>query len=353
MAVTQRTSRSKALSHNYNVDSGLDANQPNLEDETRNNSSDNSKETVVVASVKSNTLVEKPHENVSYGDKKILTWEEVPEWMQDNHWIRGGYRVPMYNYWKCLKTLFYLHNEWVNTWSHLIGAIIFGLLFITTYHTILRPFANSIVWRDFAVLYCFLTGAIVCLSFSALFHCFTCHSAQVAASWNRCDYVGIVSLIVGSFYPSIYYGFYCKPSLQIAYIAGITTLGALTTAVAVMRHFRTPEYRWIRTILFLSLGLSAIIPVAHGIIIYGLVTAFDSMSLGYMLTMGSMYVVGALIYGWRIPERWWPGKFDYFGGSHQIFHCFVVGAAIVHYIGVVRVVRFWHEGNGAEYCGNA
>jgi len=27
--------------------------------------------------------------------------------------------------------------------------------------------------------------------------------------------------------------------------------------------------------------------------------------------MGAMYVTGALLYAFRIPERWFPGKFDY------------------------------------------
>ena len=31
----------------------------------------------------------------------------------------------------------------------------------------------------------------------------------------------------------------------------------------------------------------------------------------YLLIMGSMYIVGALLYAARIPERFYPGKFDY------------------------------------------
>ena len=29
---------------------------------------------------------------------------------------------------------------------------------------------------------------------------------------------------------------------------------------------------------------------------------------------------GALVYAQRVPERWFPGKFDLFFHSHQIFH---------------------------------
>ena len=33
----------------------------------------------------------------------------------------------------------------------------------------------------------------------------------------------------------------------------------------------------------------------------------------------------------RFPEKLSPGTFDYFFASHQIFHCFVVLAALMHY----------------------
>jgi adiponectin receptor len=66
-----------------------------------------------------------------------------------------------------------------------------------------------------------------------------------------------------------------------------------------MKHFRTPAYRWMRTSLFLAMGLSGIIPIAHGILNFGFVLAFQSISLGHMIAMGGFYVVGALLYGHR------------------------------------------------------
>lgn len=45
-------------------------------------------------------------------DKKILRWDELPAWMQDNHYITGNYRRPTGSYVGCLKTIFYLHNEY-------------------------------------------------------------------------------------------------------------------------------------------------------------------------------------------------------------------------------------------------
>ena len=39
--------------------------------------------------------------------------------------------------------------------------------------------------------------------------------------------------------------------------------------VAVASHFRSPEFRWFRTGLFIAMGLSAVFPIAHALIIYG------------------------------------------------------------------------------------
>jgi len=53
------------------------------------------------------------------------------------------------------------------------------------------------------------------------------------------------------------------------YLSSITTLGAATIVVMMADKYRTAEYRWIRTAMFLSLGLSAIFPVGQALISYG------------------------------------------------------------------------------------
>ena len=41
----------------------------------------------------------------------------------------------------------------------------------------------------------------------------------------------------------------------------------------------------------------------------------------------------------RIPEKWYPGRFDVVGSSHQIFHVFVVAAALVHWTGLIKAAE--------------
>jgi adiponectin receptor len=131
--------------------------------------------------------------------------------------------------------------------------------------------------------------------------------------------VGIVALIVGSNYPALYYGFYCSPARQITYTALITLLGLLTTFTVLSPTYCTSAYRWARTSLFLLLGLSAVLPVSHVVYSYGFKRARSEIGLGYLLESGGLYVVGALTYAVRFPERRWPRTFDLVGSSHQIF----------------------------------
>ena len=72
---------------------------------------------------------------------------------------------------------------------------------------------------DLAAFGCFFLGAVICLGVSATYHAISNHSPEVSQFGNQLDYVGIVALITGSFVPSVYYGFYCEPGLQMVYWA--------------------------------------------------------------------------------------------------------------------------------------
>jgi adiponectin receptor len=58
-----------------------------------------------------------------------------------------------------------------------------------------------------------------------------------------------------------------------------------------------------------------------------------------------LYGAGLLFYLLRIPERWYPGHFDYWLNSHQIWHMFVLGAAVCHFFACVAMYqRYQHMG---------
>lgn len=55
----------------------------------------------------------------------------------------------------------------------------------------------------------FFLGAITCLFFSSMFHTVNCHSQFIGKLFSKLDYCGIAILIMCSFVPWLYYGFYC------------------------------------------------------------------------------------------------------------------------------------------------
>ena len=81
-------------------------------------------------------------------------------------------------------------------------------------------------------------------------------------------------------------------------------------------------------------GLSGIAPAIHYGISEGWSNQLSLKNLGLLLLMGILYIIGAIMYALRIPERFYPGKFDIWLHSHQIFHVFVLGAAFVHFHGI-------------------
>ena len=162
-----------------------------------------------------------------------------------------------------------------------------------------------------------------------------------------------------SMVPSNYFGFYCSPRLLYSYnIIVITpphrsyisladsttqaTASALGCAISTMKpQFRSPTYRVMRSAMFALLGLSAFVPVVHGIILNGWEVQNRRMAITYFLGLGLLNGTGTVIYAARLPEKWYPRTFDVYGSSHQIMHVLVACGALSHAVGLVRAFEYW------------
>ncbi|QIW95163.1 hypothetical protein AMS68_000681 [Peltaster fructicola] len=269
--------------------------------------------------------------------KQIVTvlWHDLELWQQDNQYIKTGYRPTSNSYRKSVASLGYLHNESVNIYTHLVGAILAAVAGTVLYSSI-RPRFDYATTEDVVVFSCYFLGAVLCLGMSATYHTIANHSEHVAKFGNKLDYIGIVFLIWGSFIPSIYYGFSARPDLIRTYWTMITSIALGTLTVVLYPKFRTPDWRPFRAFMFVAMGLSAVFPVIHGISNYGMQRMERQIGLSWLVLQGVLYVVGAVIYASRVPERWRPGSFDIWGSSHQIFHVLVVLAAASHLVGLLK-----------------
>lgn len=148
----------------------------------------------------------------------LLLWDDLPHWRRDNSYIRSGYRHIKPSYTHSLFSLTHLHNESVNIWSHLLGAIV-AIGAAAYSYLLVHPRYDSASNGDVIAFAAFFGGAVSCLGMSATFHALLSHSEDVARWGNKLDYTGIVVLIVGSYVPALYYGFFCTPQLMKSYLS--------------------------------------------------------------------------------------------------------------------------------------
>lgn len=143
--------------------------------------------------------------------------------------------------------------------------------------------------------------------------------------------------------PWLYYGFYCDYWSKRIYMAMIIGLGLLTMTVSLSSKFSKPSFRALRAVVFLIFGLSGLLPSAHWVYAYGSPTKVDpqlQLSIACLGLMAATYIIGAAFYALRIPERFLPGKCDYWFHSHQIFHVFVILAACIQYFGTTHMALY-------------
>ncbi|XP_062339618.1 adiponectin receptor protein 2 [Osmerus eperlanus] len=272
------------------------------------------------------------------GRWRVIPHDVLPDWLKDNDFLLHGHRPPMPSFRACFKSIFRIHTETGNIWTHLLGCLFFlclGLMYMfRTNKAFIAPFQEKIV------IGVFFLGAILCLSFSWLFHTVYCHSEGVSRVFSKLDYSGIAFLIMGSFVPWLYYSFYCSPQPCFIYLIVVCILGLAAITVSQCDFFATPQYRGVRAGVFVGLGLSGVVPSLHFVISEGFLRATTMGQMGWLLLMATLYITGACLYAARIPERFFPGKCDIWFHSHQLFHILVVAGAFVHFHGVSNLQEF-------------
>jgi adiponectin receptor len=153
-----------------------------------------------------------------HGRPKLVTYDEIPAWYQDNDYIREGYRPVSGSAWLSFASWLYIHNETMNIYTHLFPAASFllGACYIVDY---LHSNYKDVTFVDDLILVFFLLTATVCLGLSTTYHTLINHSFAVETFWLRLDFIGIVLLTLGSFVSGIYVAFWCEPPQRKIYWA--------------------------------------------------------------------------------------------------------------------------------------
>ncbi|KAI7907332.1 hemolysin-III related-domain-containing protein [Cokeromyces recurvatus] len=274
-----------------------------------------------------NEHIDKLKNAVSYGTTRLLTYDELPTPWQSNQYIRTGYRF-LESAADCWYSLFYIHNESGNIWTHLLGFI--TLFSIGVYELFFSELMTSIPIKDRIVFLIFFLAACKCLMCSTVWHTLSgINNLKVYHQVACLDYVGISVLICASIILCEYYGFYCQDVIRNTYITATSTLAVIGVSMPFQAWFDRQDCRWLRIAFFVALASSSAFIIAHLSIVRGVYETFNWLTPVFKSI--ACYLVGVIIYGNQFPERFWPGKFDHLGHSHQFWHIFVCGGIWFHY----------------------
>jgi hemolysin III len=101
-------------------------------------------------------------------------------------------------------------------------------------------------------------------------------------------------------------------------VLGIAWVGAIAGVFFSLAWIDAP--RWLTAGTYLALGWVAVITIPQ------LGDRLGAAPLALIATGGALYTVGAVVYALRRPNPW-PRVF----GFHEIFHAFVIAAAVCHF----------------------
>jgi len=211
---------------------------------------------------------------------------------------------------EAFESVFYVHNETVNIWSHIIGVLGFSWWLWATY-------ADKVAAESLAHRIAFVVSTLVTIgafASSVVYHTFKCHSPH---AYNLCllfDYSGIIFCVLGVTTSSIYIGYHCFPLPRDLYI-GIMALLSLALAVSiVIPLFAPPTFHvnWsdVRTKLLTLFACFGFIPLVHWIYLNGLYSTTVALFTWRLLSAYALLGVGFFFWHFKIPERFFIGSFD-------------------------------------------
>ena len=204
-------------------------------------------------------------------------------------------------------------REPVNALTHLTGAglsavglvvlIRLSVLYGTAYHVV-----------SFAI---FGASLILLYLASGLYHGLRL-SPRGLQLLRRMDHMSIYVLIAGTYTP------FCLGPLRGPW--GWSLLGAIWGLALVgiaVKAFWMSAPRWLYVLFYVLMGW--LVMVAF----YPLVKSAPPASVALLVTGGIIYTVGAVVYAAKWPNLL-PGRF----GFHEVWHLFVMGGSISHFLAV-------------------
>ncbi|XP_003745921.2 progestin and adipoQ receptor family member 3 [Galendromus occidentalis] len=260
---------------------------------------------------------------------RLKIYEDIPKWLQNNHFIRDGYLVHC-SASECIQSIWHWHNETLNIWTHLLGFFfLLGIFLYDVYFRLPLIGANS---RD--TWACILITGTYCftLLLSSIYHTFKCMNKKMYYLLLKTDVVGIGMSLSATIMSGTYYGFHDNEFWQTFYLTCEIIILSIIYFVTFHPVMGQPQFEPQRNVVIASYVLFAMVPTAHWVMLNGLESPIIQFLLHRVVMVFVHAGVALVIFARRFPECLYPGTMDCIGASHQIWHLFVILAKL-----------WWHE----------
>ncbi|XP_076002998.1 membrane progestin receptor beta-like [Genypterus blacodes] len=231
--------------------------------------------------------------------------------------ILSGYR-PVGLSWRCyVLSLFQMHNQTINVWSHLLAVV-----FITA------RFTGQGVSLDVASLplVLYVLSAITHLSCSAAAHLLQSRSERTQYSLSFLDYVGVSIYQYGCALALYLYSsapVWTQSFLRAClFLPGSALLAWLSCASCCYAKFRFHRQSLLHRKLFKVVPVCVAYLVLLSLVTHRLAMSNWSGSAALPLhgLQVALFLLASIFFCFPIPECFSPGHYDLVGHAHQLFH---------------------------------
>lgn len=163
----------------------------------------------------------------------------------------------------------------------------------------------------------FIISMILLYAASATYHALDL-SERTNRILRKLDHMMIFILIAGSYTPVCVIVLGGKLGYTLlALVWGIALVGIL------IKGFWITCPKWFSSVLYIAMGWVCVLAFTQ------IINSLSSQAFAWLLAGGIIYTIGGVIYALKLPI--FNAKHKNFG-SHEIFHLFVMGGSICHFI---------------------
>jgi hemolysin III len=163
----------------------------------------------------------------------------------------------------------------------------------------------------------FILSMILLYVASTIYHTLNIN-LKVNRRLKKFDHMAIYILIAGTYTPICIIALGNLTGLiLLAIIWGLAIMGIIVTG------FWVNCPKWFSSVVYIAMGWTCVLAFTQ------IINSLPAAGFGWLLAGGIIYTIGGVIYALKLPI--FNSRHKYFG-SHEIFHLFVMGGSLCHFI---------------------